>query len=103
MVGADCVEDSIADESWNELLDEQEQQNATDRGQVEVVDLEEGVKRKRCAVSHQLTSSKNYDIIRNQSNSRLFHGRHRCHTWCEDELLRLIAHDRLECVREDWP
>lgn len=60
---ADGVEDALANESREELLNEQRQEDTTDGGEVEVVDEEERLELEGLAVAHQLPAAKDDGVV----------------------------------------
>lgn len=62
-VVANCMEDTLSDQSWKELFNEQNQQDTTDDSQVEVMDHKRTIQDKSLTVLHQLSPTKDYDIV----------------------------------------
>lgn len=60
---ANCMEDTLSGQSWKELFNEQSQQDTTDDSQVEVMNHKRTIQDKSLTVFHQLSSSKDYDIV----------------------------------------
>ena len=57
------MENTISDEGWEELFNEEDQQTSTDQGEVEVMDHEGAIQGEGFAVFHQFSSSKDNDIV----------------------------------------
>lgn len=90
-------------ESGHQLLNEESQKSTTDRGQVEVVDHEQSVQLVCRAVTHQLSASKNDNIVDNDGNSTLLQRRHGRDHWPEIKILGMIALDSREGLVEERP
>lgn len=103
LVGADSVEDAVSDELGQKLLDEQKQEKTTDQGQVEVVDLEEEVELEGLATTHELSATKDDDVVANEHGGRLLEGSHRGLSGDKAEVLGLVALDRNEGLLKDGP
>lgn len=68
----DGVEDTIVVELRNELLNKENQKDAADHGQVEVVDQEERLELERLTVAHQFATTKDDDVVDdNEDRGRL--------------------------------
>lgn len=57
------VEDTIVVELRNKLLNEENQKDAADGGQVEIVDEEERLELERLAIAHQLATTKDDHVV----------------------------------------
>lgn len=75
LVSADSVEDASTSEGRHKLLNEESQKSTTDRCQVEVVNHEEAVEYKRRSVSHEFSTTKDYNVVQDQRGDRLLQGR----------------------------
>ena len=102
-VVADGIEDSIAHDSRDQLLEEEQEQGARDDGQVKVVDLEGAIELKSRATTHDLTAAKDDDAVQDQGDCHDGMSGHWCAPGHEAELLGLVAHDGLETSFEDGP
>jgi hypothetical protein len=68
---ADRKEDAVPRYCRNQLLEEQRQQNRTNRRQIEVVDQEETLELHWLAVAHELPAAKNDHIVQANIQHRL--------------------------------
>lgn len=100
---ADSMEDPIPPQLRYQLLRKQRQQNAADRGKVEVMNLKQPVQRVRRATPHNLPPSKYYNVVGYQHRCGRFQRRHRRLPRHKSEVLRLVAFDGFECFLEDGP
>ena len=71
---ADGVEDAIAHDFWQELLNEEGEKTAADDGEVEVVDHEGTVEHKGLSFLHQLSSAEDDDIVCRERRQSLRQG-----------------------------
>jgi hypothetical protein len=97
------VEDAVSDNLGQELLDEQNQEKTADQGQVEVVDLEEEAELEGLATTHELSATKDDDVVADEHGGRLLEGSHGGLSRDEAEVLGLVALDRGEGLFEDGP
>lgn len=97
------MENAVSDNLGQELLDEQNQEKTADDGQVEVVNLEEEVELERLATTHELSATKDDDVVGNEHGGRLLEGGHGGLSRDEAEVLGLVALDRGEGLLEDGP
>lgn len=97
------MEDAVAHELRDQLLQEQHQQNSADGRQVEVVDLEQAIELQRGVVLHDLAASEYKDVVRDEHDGAGLQGRQGCLALVEAEVLRLVALDRLEGLFENRP
>lgn len=93
VVAANRMEDAISRDFGQKLLDEERQQPTTNECQVEVVDDEGTLENERLATFHQFSSAKDYDVVRDQSNRRLFVGGHGRLARVKLEIDGIVAHD----------
>lgn len=100
---ANGVEDTVADNGGQELLNKQGQEDGADGGQEEVVDHEQGVQLEGGEVLHDLTATEDDDVVGNQHGRGLFEGGHRGHALDEVELASRVAHDQLVGLVKDGP
>ena len=97
------MEDALADNGGQDLLDEKGEQNAADGGQVEVVDQEEGAQLEGLAVAHQLPAAEDDCVVDDDEDARLLERRHGGGARLEAEVLGRVAGDELEGLAEDGP
>lgn len=100
---ADGVEDAVARNGGEELLDEQGQQDGADDGQEQVVDHEESVELECGALLHDLATTEDHGIVGNQDGRGLLEGGQRSDTLDELELAGRVAHDLLVGLVEQRP
>lgn len=101
VVVADGEEDTLADNSGQDLLNEESQETGADGGQVEVVDEEESLELEGLAVAHQLSTAKDDEVVDdNEDGSRL----ERRHGSLERHKLEVIGREasdgREELIKE---
>lgn len=101
--GANGIEYTVLDNSWNQLLGKERQKNAADGGQVKIVDLEQPIQLQSRSIAHQLAPTKDYDVVGYQDDGCLWECRHWRLALVEAEVLRLVAFDRFEGFLEDRP
>lgn len=75
------------------LFDEERQQNATDDGEVKIVNYEERLELQRLSISHKLPSTKDDDIVCDYHCRRLAQGRHWRLALGKLKVLGRISHD----------
>ena len=63
LVVADGMENTAAGNSRHKLLNEENQENATDGGEVEVVDQEQGLELEGLTAAHDLAASEDDGIV----------------------------------------
>lgn len=102
-VVTDGVEDAVAHNGGEELLDEQGQQDGADDGQEQVVDHEEGVELESGDVLHDLAAPEDDDVVGDQDSRGLLKGGQRGHALDELELAGGVTHDLLASLVEQWP
>ncbi|GMF73830.1 unnamed protein product [Aspergillus oryzae] len=103
LVVANGEEDSISPDGGQKLLDEKGQQSRADRGQVEVVDHEQGVELEGREILHDHTTSKDYDVVGDKHRGGFPESGHGGLSLNKLELAGRIAHDLLESLVEDGP
>lgn len=102
-VVTDGVEDAVAPDSGEQLLDEQHQENGADNGQEQVVDHEQRVELERREVLHNLAATENHDIVGHKKGRGLLEGGQRGHTLDELEFASGVSHDQLVSLIKDGP
>jgi len=100
---ADGIEDSLAHDGGEQLLNEEGQQDSADRGQVEVVDQEERLQLEGFSVAHQAPAAEDDDVVDHDEDAGLPQRRHGRGACSEPEVIGGIAHDQLEGLVEDGP
>lgn len=100
---ADGVEDTMADNGGQELLNKQSQEDGADGGQEEVVDHEQGVQLEGREVLHNLPATEDNDVVGDQHDRGLLEGGHRGHALSEVELAGGVSHDLFIGLVEDGP
>lgn len=100
---ADGVENAVANEGGQELLDEQGQEDGADGGQDKVVDHEQSVQLEGGQLLHDLTATEDDDVVGDQHGRGLLEGGHGGHALGELELAGGITHDLLVGLVEQGP
>lgn len=100
---ANGVEDTVADNGGQELLNEKSQEDGADGGQEEVVDHEQGVQLEGGEVLHDLTTTEDNDVVGDQHSRGLLEGGQRGHALNKVELAGRVAHDLLIGLVKDGP
>lgn len=103
IVVTDGVEDTIVVDLGNELLNEENQKDAADGGQVEVVNEEERLELERLTVAHQLATTENDHVVDDNESGGRLEGRHGRLERNELKLLGRISDDCLPGLAEDGP
>lgn len=103
IVVANGVKDTTASEGRDELLNEQDQENARDSRQIKVVDQEERLELERFAVTHDLAATKDDGIVDDNEDGSRLEGRHRRLERHELELLSRVSDDGLPGLAEYRP
>lgn len=103
IVVADGKEDTLADNSGQKLLNEESQEEAADGGQVEVVDEEEGLELEGLAVAHQLSATKDDEVVDDDEDGRRLQSRHGSLERHELEVIGRVANDGREELVKDGP
>lgn len=65
---ANGVKDTMIEDGWDNLLEKQSQQASADGCKVEVVDHEEPVQLEGWTVTHQLSATKDYNVVENNGH-----------------------------------
>lgn len=91
-VVTDAVEDAVACNGGQELLDEQGQQDGADDGQEQVVDHEQGVQLECGELLHDLAAAEDHGVVGDQDGRGLLEGGQWSDTLDELELAGRIAH-----------
>lgn len=99
----DGVEDALSDDRGEKLFNEEGEEDSADGSQVEVVDEEEGLQLESLASSHQLTSSKNYNVVYNDEDRGLFECGHGRLAGDELEVVGRVAGNKLKGLVENGP
>lgn len=102
-VVADGVEDTVADNGGQELLNKQSQEDGADGGQEEVVDHEQSVQLEGGEVLHDLTATEDDDVVGDQHSRGLLEGGQGGDALNEVELAGRVSHDLLVGLVEDGP
>lgn len=92
-VVTDGVEDAVAPDCGDQLLDEQCQEYSTDEGQGQVVYHEQSVELERLSVLHEFSPRENRHVVCYQHSRCCLQCGERCRPWYEDELVGREAHD----------
>lgn len=103
LVIADSVEDTTANKCGNELLNEEDEQDEADGGEVEVVDQEQSLELERLAAAHQLSATKDDSVVDNDEDRGRLEGGHGRLKRHEFELIDGVAHNGRPCLVEDGP
>lgn len=102
-VVANCMENASADNSGQQLLDEEPQEEGGDGSQVEVVDQEQRLELEGLAVAHKLTATEDDGVVDSNEYSRLFQGGHGSLSRGELEVPDGIASDGSPDFVKDGP
>lgn len=103
VVVADGEEDALSDNGGEKLFNEEGEQDGANGRQVEVVDEEEGLQLESLTSSHQLPSSKDYNVVYNDEDRGLLEGRHGSLAGDELEIVSRVPGDELKGLVEDGP
>lgn len=103
IVVADGVEDALAHDGRQNLLDEKGQQDGGDGGQDEVVDEKERFKLESVSFAHPLATPENDDVVADDKNTRLLEGGHGRDAGLKLEFAGRVADDGLPGLVEDGP
>lgn len=103
VVITDSIEDTMSPDSREKLLNEESQESAADQGEVKIVDHEESVELEGRSVLHELTATKDDDIVGNERHGGFLESRHGRHAFFEAKFAGGIAHHHLEGLVEDRP
>ena len=100
---ANRMEQTVTNNSRQNLLNEQSKQNGADGSEVEVVDQEKSAQLEGLAVAHHLAAAEDDKIVEGNEDASLLKGRQRCLARNEAEVISRIASDLLEDLVEDGP
>lgn len=100
---ADRIEDTTAHNSRQKLLNEENQQDSANSGQVEVVDQKEGLQLEGFAVAHELPPAEYDSVVDDDEDAGLLKRRHGGFARNKSEVLGRVADDSLEGLAEDGP
>lgn len=103
IVVADRVEDAMANDGGQELLNEESQEDAADGGEVEVVDEEQRLELEGLAVAHQLATAEDDDVVDDDEDGARLEGRQGRLKRHKLELIGRVAEDGGPCLVEDGP
>lgn len=103
VVITNSIKDTMSPDSREKLLNEESQESAADQGEVKVVDHEESVELEGRSVLHELTATKDDDIVGNERHGGFLESRHGRHAFFEAKFAGGIAHHQLEGLVEDRP
>lgn len=90
---ADGVEDALANNSGQELLNVESEETGADEGEDQVVGEEKTLELVRLAVAHPLASSKDDGVVDDDEDAGRLDGRHGRDARLESELAHGVAHD----------
>ena len=100
---ADGMEDTAADNSRDELFQEEEEETTADGSEVEVVDQEQGLELESRTVAHPFTSTKDDAVVNDDEDGGRLEGRHGSFEGDELELADGRAHDGSPRLIEEAP
>lgn len=100
---ADGMEDTVADDSRQQLLDVEGQQDGADGGKEEVMDQEECLQLVRIPVAHPFSATEDDRVIADDEDPRFLQRRHRSLAGLEPEFLSRVADDSGPSLVEDGP
>jgi len=100
---ADGVENAVTNDGGQELLDKQGQQDGADGGQDKVVDHKQGIQLEGGQLLHDLTTTKDDNVVSDQHSRGLLEGGHGCHALDELELASGVTHDLFIGLVEQGP
>lgn len=103
IVVADGMEDTIVVKLGNQLLNEEDQEDAADGGQVEVVDEEERLELEGLPVAHQLAATKDDDVVDDDEDGGRLERRHWGLKGNELEFLGRESNNGLPGLAENGP
>ena len=93
IVVANGIENTVSNNSGEELLNEEGQKTTADDGQVEIVNHERAIEDECLTMLHQFSSAKDYNIVCDQSCCRLFQSGHGSNARLELEVNGGVAED----------
>lgn len=97
------MEDTVARDLGQQLLNEENEEHAADGSEVEVVDEEKALELERLAVPHQRATTKDDDVVQDDEDARLLERRHGRDASLEAEVVGRVAHDGCPRLVEDGP
>lgn len=103
IVIANGIEDAVPRQRRDQLLQEQRQQGAANRRQIEVMNLEQSIQLHSFPILHELSPAEDDDVVGHQGHRRLGDGGERRLTGYEPPLLGFDAAHELEGLGEDGP
>lgn len=103
IVVADGVEDALAHNGRQYLLNEKSQQNGGYGGENEVVDEEERLKLEPVPFAHPLATTEDDNVVADDKDARLLEGGHGSDAGLELEFASRITNDGLPGLVEDGP
>lgn len=100
---ADGMEDAVAGNGGNQLLNEESQQDGAHGGEEEVVDEEERLELESRAVDHQLATAKDDGVVDDDEDGSRLESRHGRLEGHEAEVIGRVAQEGGPCLVEDGP
>ena len=100
---ADSVEESIVLQHWHKLFEMQHEQHRADGGEHEVVDLVDFIELKGGTPLHELPTSKDDSVVRNENGCRLLEGGYWRRPGCEFEVGCRVPGNAVEGIVEYRP
>lgn len=90
---ADTIEQSVTKQNWNQLLHCQSQERAGEKGQKDIVDLEEGVQSQSLPIGHNGLTAEDDDVVNGYDRQGMGKSRDGCLAVLELELFGRVAYD----------
>jgi len=87
----DSIIQTVGPNSGNELLKEENQQDPTDGGEIQIVNQEERIQLQRWSISHPFSATQNDKIVDEEHGSGLLQCRKRRLTWRELKVVSMVA------------
>ena len=103
IVAANGVEDTIAHDFWEKLLNEEREKATADDGKVKIMNHEWAIQDERVSLLHELPSTEYYDIVCHQRGHSRRKRRHNSLAALESEILGHIAKDGGVAFGKDGP
>ena len=100
---ADGMEDTVTDDSWQQLLNVKRQQDGAHSRKDEIVDQEQGLELVWVAIAHPFSTSEDDRVIADNEDAGLLQSRHRGLAGNESELGGRIAHGGRPGLVKDGP